>query len=218
MASHPLLELFERAAVGAFPEVDGGVTYTPALADGHEAIICFTGHSVIASRLGPADFADLRPDGFGGAMHPLVQLRMAAGGTIGVNDVTLVAPGLGSPHTGGGFGPTSQWDDHERVAYARRVRREVRVFDDETGFVTIGYGLGGRTEMSIEVHADRHGRRHGRLLIHQARRLVAPDEYLFAAVSPGNARSLRAFLSQGFTPIGSEVIISPSGTRQELPG
>jgi hypothetical protein len=32
---------------------------------------------------------------------------------------------------------------------------------------------------------------------------------VFAAVAPGNARSLRAFLSEGFVPVGSEVIVQP---------
>lgn len=29
-------------------------------------------------------------------------------------------------------------------------------------------------------------------------------------VSPGNARSLRAFLAAGFVPVGSEVLLSPT--------
>jgi hypothetical protein len=33
---------------------------------------------------------------------------------------------------------------------------------------------------------------------------------VFAAVSPGNARSLRSFLAAGFVPIGGEVIIDCS--------
>jgi hypothetical protein len=31
---------------------------------------------------------------------------------------------------------------------------------------------------------------------------------VFAAVAPGNARSLRAFLAEGFVPLGSEVIFA----------
>jgi RimJ/RimL family protein N-acetyltransferase len=33
---------------------------------------------------------------------------------------------------------------------------------------------------------------------------------VFAAVAPGNVRSLRMFLRHGFTPIGSEVVIRPA--------
>ena len=51
----------------------------------------------------------------------------------------------------------------------------------------------------------------GRSMIADARGLVAGDDFLFAAVSPGNARSLRAFLAAEFRPIGSEVIIARAG-------
>lgn len=63
--------------------------------------------------------------------------------------------------------------------------------------------------MSIEVADEFHGTRTGRALIADARAFVAPTGWLFAAVSPGNARSLRAFLAQGFIPLGSEVLIEP---------
>jgi hypothetical protein len=47
----------------------------------------------------------------------------------------------------------------------------------------------------------------GRDLIDQALSMTPRGELLFAAVAPGNARSLRSFLSCGFVPIGSEVLI-----------
>ena len=71
-------------------------------------------------------------------------------------------------------------------------------------------GLAGRTEIGVEVFEPGGGR--GRSLIAEARRLVPPDEFVFAAVAPGNARSVRAFLAEGFTPIGSEVVVVPSAT------
>jgi hypothetical protein len=43
--------------------------------------------------------------------------------------------------------------------------------------------------------------------------LIPPEEHVFAAVSPGNARSLRALLSVGFVPIGSEVILRPGRVK-----
>jgi hypothetical protein len=39
-----------------------------------------------------------------------------------------------------------------------------------------------------------------------ARRLVGPDQVVFAQTAPGNAASLRALLSAGYRPIGSEVL------------
>jgi len=58
--------------------------------------------------------------------------------------------------------------------------------------------------MSVETLGDKG---FGRELIDEARRLVPAGEPVFAAVAPGNARSLRAFLASGFVPLGSEVIL-----------
>lgn len=212
---HPLLQFLDDAAMGVFPPVDGGVTHCPSLADGREAIVCFTGHAVIASRLSIEAFNEPKPDGFGGALHPGIQQLMAGRGLIGVNDVTLVARGLGAAEHQQESGPsplsvTDRWDDHSRVRYARELRDNVTVYGDDSGFVTIGDGLAGRNEMSIEVRDDLHGSGTGRELIRGALQLVPADAPVFAAVSPGNARSLRAFLSQGFVPVGSEVIITPA--------
>jgi hypothetical protein len=203
---HPLLQYFRDAAGGRFPPVDGGVTYLPALGAGFEAVVSFTGHAVIASRLGADELADLRLDGFGAALDPRVLQRLTGSGTVGVIDVTLAGTGTGR----GGPPATNLWDDHARVAQARSLRDDVRVFGDERGFVTIASGLAGRVEMSIQTIDAMHDSGLGRRLIAGALGLVGAGEPLFAAVSPGNARSLRAFLSQGFVPLGSEVLIRPS--------
>ncbi len=189
----------------AFPPADGQVTYVPPMERGIEAVVAFTGHAVIASRLQRADLADLSPDGFGASLAPAVLLRMGGPGCIGTIDVTVVARG-----TGGGSLPIADgWDGHSRVRRARRLRSDVVVHGDQRGLVTLGRGLAGRKEMSIEIPPGLHGSGTGRRLIAEARALVEPSEWVFAAVSPGNARSLRAFLSQGFVPIGSEVLIEP---------
>lgn len=203
--SHRLLDHFVCAAEGRFHPVDGGVTHLPPLDRELEAVVAFTGHSVIASRLGAEDLADLSPDGFGAALAPEVLLRLAGGGTVGVNDVTLCARGIG----GGTLPATTLWDDHYRVRHARQLRTDVAVHGDERGLITLASGTAGRREMSIELIDRLHGTRAGRSLIAEALALVPEGEWVFAAVSPGNARSLRSFLSQGFTPIASEVNIVP---------
>ena len=208
--SHPLLDALLAAADGRFPPVDGGGTYLPALPGGHEAVVSFTGHAFVASRLSAADFADLHPDGFGRVLHPSVLLRMAGEqGAIGIGviDVTMVAHGTGT----GGLGGREDLDDHPRVLHARTLRREVQVFGDENGLVTIGLGLAGRREMSIELFDTSASAGAGRRLIESALGMIPAGEPLFAGVSPGNARSLRAFLACGFVPIGSEVIIAGEG-------
>lgn len=201
---HPLLPILLDAAEGSFPPVDGGVTFLPPLAGGWEAIVSFTGHAFVASRLPAEAFADLHPDGYGGILHPGVQLRMAAGGRVGVIDATLVGRGRG----GGTRSPRTDLDHHPRVQYARDQRREVQTFGDPDGLFTIGLGLAGRTEMSIETSDSGTGR--GRQLISDALTMVPQGFPLFAAVSPGNARSLRSFLACSFVPIGSEVLIRPA--------
>jgi hypothetical protein len=209
---HPLLAIFRDAAVGRFPEMDGGVTFFPALGDGQEAVVCFTGHAFIASRLGADDLSDLAPDGFGTALHPDVLLRLAGpGGSIGSIDITMFAEG----HGGGALVPRPELDDHPRVAFARARREQVRAYGAPDGLFTLGIGLGGRREMSVENSQD--GPR-GRHLIHQALTMTPHGEHLFAAVAPGNARSVRSFLACGFVPIASEVLVRVEGLGHEKEG
>jgi GNAT superfamily N-acetyltransferase len=203
---HPLLELLLAAADGRFPPVDGGVSIVPALDRGLECSFGFTGHAVIATALPPAVVRERKPDGFGGSLAPDF-LRWLAGpaGSIDVIDATLVARGRG----GGGPPERPDLSDHDRVRHARSIRSSVRVYGDERGVVTLSRGLAGRREISVEAVPAGQGRGWGRALLADALGLVPAGEPVFAAVSPGNARSLRAFLATGFTPIGSEVIIRP---------
>jgi len=219
--SHPMLQHLVAAAEGRFPAVDGGITVVPPLGDGRVAVVSFTGHAVIAADVAPADLFALGADGFGGATHPRVLLHLAdlggPSGWIGSLDVTLVASGRRSPddeppsdRSDPVLPLTDRWDDHPRVEHARTLRSDVRVHGDERGLVTIATGLGGRCEMSVAVADGTGGGGTGRSLIRAARALVDAGTPLFAGVAPGNARSLRAFLAEGFAPIASEVLISPA--------
>jgi hypothetical protein len=209
---HPLLAIFRDAAIGRFPEMDGGVTFLPELGEGQEAVVCFTGHAFIASRLTADDLSDLAPDGLGRALHPEVLLRMAGPrGSIGSIDITMFADGLG----GGALVPRPELDQHPRVAFARARREQVRAYGSPDGLFTLGLGLGGRREMSVENSPD--GPR-GRHLIHQALTMTPHGEHLFAAVAPGNARSVRSFLACGFIPIASEVLVSVESLGKEEEG
>lgn len=206
---HPLLARFTEAAQGGFPPCDGRVTVLPPLGGGLECSVAFTGHAFVATGLTAAEVHAWEPDGFGGSLAPDF-LRHLAGpeGWIGVTDVTLAAHGTGgSPRLAEMTGEVA---DHPRVLHARALRTDVRAHGDERGLVTLADGLAGRRELSIELHRpDRGGRGHGRALLADALSLVPEGEPVFAAVSPGNARSLRSFLACGFTPIGSEVILRP---------
>lgn len=202
--AHPLLAFLTDAAEGSFPPVDGGVTVVPPLAGGWECSVAFTGHAVVATSRPADEVMAHGPDGFGASMSPDF-LRWLAGpnGFTGVIDVMLFARGNGRP----GLPRRTDLDEHPRVQYARQYRSDVVVYGDERGLITIGAGLAGRRELSVEASA--HNRGHGTALIAEAVNLAPEGELLFAAVSPGNARSLRAFLSLGFVPIGSECLIRP---------
>lgn len=95
---------------------------------------------------------------------------------------------------------------HPRVAYARRRRDGVRVFATDGGVLTTGRGIAGRLEVSVEVDEGVRHQGLGRSLVRAARHLVA--EPLWAQIAPGNARSVRAFQSAGYVPVGSELLLS----------
>jgi hypothetical protein len=207
---HPLRELLEAAADGRFPPPDGLVDVQAPMPGGHHAVVEFTGHAVILTDHEPEDAARRGADGFGGATHPdVVQWLAGPGGWIGSHDVVLVARGTGD----GTLPLSSAHDDHPRVLRSLEHRRDVRVHADRSGIVTIGRGLVDRIEMSIErLPGAKPGA--GRWLIAQGCGAVPPGQLVWAQVAPGNAASLRAFLSCGFTPIGAEILLSPrrSGT------
>lgn len=205
---HPLLPRLLAAANGSFPSVDGTIEVLPALARGMQAVVSFTGHTIMATALEPAKLNRLQLDGYGSALHPGVLLEMAGPyGQIGVIDVTLSARGSG----GGDLARRGDLNGHARVRHAHGWRTNVRVHGDHRGFVTLGHGLAGRTEMSVELNPRLQGHGVGPSLIQDALGLVGRGKYVFAAVSPGNARSLRAFIRAGFQPLCSEVIIKGQG-------
>lgn len=207
-APHPLLRFFLDAAEGRFPPVDGRVTVLPALPRGLEASVGFTGHAVVATALAAEDVWAQEPDGFGQSFAPDF-LRHLAGpkGWIDVVDATLVARGTGGAPR---LAPLPEPVEHPRVEHAQRLRTDVRVFGDERGLITLANGLAGRRELSIGLwQPESDGRLRGRSLLTDALTLVPAGEPVFAAVSPGNARSLRAFLACGFQPVGSEVVLRP---------
>lgn len=225
---HPLLDALHDTASGRHQPVDGGVTFVPELNDGIRAIVAFTGHAFVATSQDGDSLADLSLDGFGSALAPSAVLRIADGRTIGSNDVILAARGRGpGPGNGPGeratgtetgtetlrldsdLGPTDMWDTHPRVCYARSLRTNVQVNGDEHGFFTLADGLAGRQELSIELVDPGARPGLGRALLRQALSSIEPGSWLFAAVAPGNARSLRAFLASGFVPLGSEIILTP---------
>jgi hypothetical protein len=207
--SHPLAAVLTAAAAGRFPAPDGGVEVLPP-DDGTHAVVELTGHSYALTDRSLVDLLALGVDGLGGCTRPDA-LRWLAGpdGWIGSLDAVLVA----TARPGERAVERRDLEHHPRVERARAHRRDVRVFGDERGLFTLGRGLAGRLELSVELHDEtaRSGGA-GRALIGAG--LAAadqrdPGELVWAQVSPGNAASLRAFLACGFVPIGSEVLLKP---------
>lgn len=199
-------DLIRAAFHGTFPPADGGVTVLGPPSDSHETVLAFTGHAAVATALAPQTVTAQHPDGFGGAVAPGFLVWLAGEhGRIGTLDVVMVAAGLGNAT----LPPRDDTDAHPRVQHARSLRDAVAVYGDERGIVTLGSGIGGIAEISVEVEPHRRNAGVGRSLITDARGLMGHDEVVVAEIAPGNAQSLRAFLACGFTPIGAAVHIQP---------
>jgi GNAT superfamily N-acetyltransferase len=135
----------------------------------------------------------------------LAALADRVGAEPGVLDVVLVAPSSSAPDVE--LVPADV--DHPRVARAHLHRTDVRVWttSDGCGLLTVGSGIAGRWEMSLEVEPAARGRGLGTALAAAAPTLV--EGPLWAQVAPANTASLRAFLAAGYRPVGAEVLFGP---------
>ena len=208
-ALHPLAAILDAAADGRFPPVDGACEVLPPDVGGLRAVVAFTGHAYVLADVDPAELAKHGADGYGGASRPhVLQWLAGAGGHVGSTDAVLVAeatPGPSLPRR-------ADVADHPRVRRAAGYRIDLAVYGDEVGLVVLGRGLAGRWELSVELlDAAASGQGHGRRLIRAGLAALELGERCWAQVAPGNAASLRAFLACGFTPIGSEVLITAAG-------
>jgi len=209
-AGDELAALFADVLDGRYPPSDGGFhVVEPDRTTGQHAVLCFTGHAVVATDRPPDELTDLGVDGYGGAHHPDALRALAGpGGWIGVLDAMLVAHATGIGGTS--LRRTGDLDDHPRVAYARTIRVAVEVLADERGLATVGTGLGGRTELGFELTGAPPGQREGQALLRDVLAERPAGEAIWASCSPGNARSLRTLLAVGFVPVGAEVLLHPS--------
>lgn len=213
-----LAELLEQVGSGVPLPATGEVTLLPG-PSGHAAaaVLGFPAHHVIAadadpawltSQLGGAEMTrPLKPD-FLAALGEHLDARP------GGQDTLLVVRG-DSARTGT-VDLAIQADaaalNHARIERARRYRADVRVATKPGGLVTIGRGLAGRWEISIEVAESRRGAGIGRALAEYGRTLVPTGALVWAQVHPANAASLRVFLAAGYRPVGAEVLFTRSST------
>jgi GNAT superfamily N-acetyltransferase len=207
--THRLAELLADAARGRFPPADGTIEVVSSPPGRSDAVVAFTGHSVVACDLPAEEVLALvaGDDPFGAPMRAefLHRLGERLGAEPGMLDAVL------SAHAARRdcrlrVDPVDA-DEHARVARSLRYREDVSVYRADGGLLTLGRGLAGRLEVSIEVEPTSRARGLGRALAEAALGLAALGEPVFAQVSPGNAASLRTFLAAGYRPIGSEVLL-----------
>ena len=204
--SHPLRRLLLDAAAGRPPHADGRVDVVGSTGGPTDAVVAFTGHSVVALDVDPDDVARrLDPYDPGASMDPafLMWLGGWTGRLPGIVDAVLAAPRVDGPPPI----PLEPADelDHPRVVRASRYREDLRVFGAAGGVLVLGRGLAGRWEAAFEVDPERRGQGIGRALAAAAQSVVE-DDAVFVQVSPGNAASLRAVLAAGYRPVGAEVL------------
>lgn len=204
-----LRDILDAAARGVFPPADGGTTVVPQACRRDAGVLSFTAHSVVFTDEDPdwvhATLRGLDCDALAATMNPrfLTALLDRTGRRSETIDVMLVADPLpGEPPL-----PLKEIEDanHPRITYARRRRDDIRAWTADGGVLVTGRGVGGRLEVSVEVDEAVRQRGLGRALVTAARHLAT--EPLWAQVSPGNARSLRAFQAAGYRPVGAEAVL-----------
>jgi hypothetical protein len=106
---------------------------------------------------------------------------------------------------------------HPRAQFAARLRDRRRVLGypdrGRSALAVISTGLAGLTELGFELEPERRGAGGGAALIRDALSAVPAGELVVAACAPGNAASLRALLTTGFSPLGSLQLFSRAPLR-----
>ncbi|WP_069765636.1 GNAT family N-acetyltransferase [Streptomyces sp. LUP47B] len=210
-----LREILDAAARGVFPPADGGTTVVPQECHRDAGVLSFTAHSVVFTDEDPewvhATLRGLDCDALAATLNP--RFLAAFLDRTGRRSETIDAMLVADPLPGGPPLMLKEIEDanHPRIAYARRRRDGIRAWTAQGGVLVTGRGVGGRLEVSVEVDEDVRHRGLGRALVTAARHLVT--EPLWAQVSPGNARSMRAFQAAGYRPVGAEAVLLAATPR-----
>jgi GNAT superfamily N-acetyltransferase len=207
-----LREICEAAARGSFPDPEWNIELVASPDPPAAAVLAFTGHHVVAAPLHEDELRkQLDSQDIAAPFNPvfLAWLGQRLEARVGHIDVTLAR--LGSGLGDDWLTPVTEPPDTERVRRARLFRSDLLFLSppDRTGLVTLGRGLAGRRELSMEVVDEQErGQGIGTRLVLSAVARVPAHEAVFASVAPGNTRSLRCILRAGFSPIGAECILS----------
>jgi hypothetical protein len=226
---HVLAGLIAEAAAGRFPAADGGWTRVPPWRPGLEAVAAFTGHAVLAVDDDRPDqlLAELGADGWGGAHDPrLISALAGPAGWIDSLDLLMAGRGTSGPGVAPRLVSRPDLAAQPRARFAARIRADPRVagYPDpgRRALAVVSRGIAGLTELSFELEPARRGAGAGAKLAADALTIIPAGELTVAAVAPGNAASLRALLSAGFTPLGSVQLFGragrPAGPHGPRPG
>lgn len=206
-----LAELMRSVADGDGAGVDRELTVIMPPDDRSVGVLAFPGRNVVSADLtGDWVRSRLPGDDLSAPLQPPFLTAMAAvTGRVPDNlDLVLVARATGRLN---GIELTEQTDFaaplHPRLERALTQRIGVRAWHCPGGFLTLGRGVAGRWEVSLEVEPALRGFGLGRGLFTAARGLLPAGEYVWAQVAPGNAASVRAALAAGFQPVGAEVLL-----------
>ncbi|GKQ41628.1 GNAT family N-acetyltransferase [Streptomyces sp. A012304] len=205
-----LRDVLDAAARGVFPPADGRTTVVPQAGPRDAGVLSFTAHSVVFTDEDPEWVHETLRAVDCDALAATLNARFLTAfmDRTGRRTDTVDALVVGSPLPGGP--PLSLTEiedpDHPRVAGSRRRRDDVRVWAVDGGVLVLGRGVAGRLEVAVEVDDAVRHRGLGRALVTAARHLAG--EPVWAQISPGNARSVRAFQAAGYRPVGAEALLT----------
>jgi hypothetical protein len=206
-----LADLMRSVAEGGAPAADRALTVVAPPDERSVGVLSFSGCNVVSAEP-PEDWirGRLPDDDLSAPLQPpfLTVLAAATGRVPGNLDLVLVARATGRSN---GMELTELTEFREplrpRLARALAQRIGVRAWHCPGGLLTLGRGVAGRWEVSVEVEAALRGFGLGRGLFTAARGLLPAGEQVWAQVAPGNAASVRAALAAGFRPVGAEVLL-----------
>jgi hypothetical protein len=208
-----LADLMRSVADGTSPAADGELTVVTPPDERSVGVLAFTGHNVVSVDLAGDRIRNWLPeDDLAAPLQPLFLSTLAAatGRTPDNLDMVLFAPATGRPN-GMALTELTEFLEplHPRLARALAQRIGVRAWRCPGGLLTLGRGVAGRWEVSVEVEPALRGFGLGRGLFTAARGMLPVGEQVWAQVAPGNAASIRAALAAGFQAAGSEVLLRP---------
>lgn len=208
-----LADLMRSVADGAVPAVDGELTVLTPPDERSVGVLAFAGHHVVSVDLAEDWVRNWLPydDVSAPLQAPFLGVLAAATNRTPDNlDLVLAARATGRPN-GMELTELDEFAEPLPTLLARALAQRigVRAWRCPGGLLTVGRGVAGRWEVSVEVEPALRGFGLGRGLFAAARGLLPVGEQVWAQVAPGNAASVRAVLAAGFQPVGAEVLLHP---------